>query len=490
MEVGSVISFDGPSTSNFWFLVRKDAEIRKNQYVQVETKEGLLIGRIEEIEKANKYFSSPESVNEFENYGKSLLEQFPIERWEYLIAKVYPLGVFVNGEERRVTIPPSPSSKVFLASKEILKKLFGFEENGLNIGKVENHDLDVKINLTRLFKKHLAILGISGSGKSHLSSVLIEELLSREKSPAIIVIDPHGEYVSFSQDERFSFKTRVWNKDSISFATYKLSANSFAELIPDMSSAQKRDLAKVIDRLRERKKSYNLSELIKEVENFEIKQNVKNTLISWLDDLNSTNLFSNIDNPAIQELAAMNRLSVIDLSSFVHLKEKQIIATRIARSLFEARRQNLIPPFILIIEEAHQFCPQEEESKAISRNVIEQIAREGRKFFASLVLITQRPVRLSTTALSQCNTHIILKITNPYDLQHIEKSSEGITAEIARNISNLKVGEAFVTGEAVNFPILIKVRKRSVKGIKDKSLEEALDEFKEKKEEYLEFFFS
>ncbi|MGC8993232.1 MAG: ATP-binding protein [Candidatus Aenigmatarchaeota archaeon] len=491
MEVGSVISFEGPSTSGFWFLVRKNAEIRKNQYVQVETKEGLLIGRIEEIEKANKYFSSPESVNEFENYGSSLLEQFPIERWEYLIAKVYPLGVFANGEERRVTFPPSPSSKVFLADKEILKKLFGFDDFGLNIGTIENHDLEVKINVTRIFKKHLAILGISGSGKSHLSSVLIEELLSREKSPAIIVIDPHGEYTSFSQDERFSFKTKIWNKDSISFAAYKLSANSFGELIPDMSAAQKRDLAKIIEKIRGKKKSYDLNELIKEIENSEIKQNVKIALISWLEDLNSTNLFSNIDKPSIQELASMNRLSVIDLSSFVHLKEKQIIATRIARSLFEARRQGIIPPFILIIEEAHQFCPQEEESKAISRNVIEQIAREGRKFFASLVLITQRPVRLSTTALSQCNTHIILRITNPYDLQHIEKSSEGITAEIARTISNLKVGEAFVVGEAVNFPILIRVRKRSVKGIKDKSLEEALDEFKEsKKEEYVDFFLS
>jgi DNA helicase HerA-like ATPase len=209
MEVGAVISFNGPSTNEFWFVVKKDVEIKKNQYVKLTTREGLLVGRIEELEKANKYFSSPETVSEFENYGRALNEQFPVERWEYLIAKVKPLGVFVDSEEKRVTIPPSPSTKVFLADNEILKKVFGFDDSGLSIGIVEHHNLEAKLNITRLFKKHLAILGISGSGKSHLTNVLIEELLSREDSPAVIVIDPHGEYVAFSQDERFSSKTKV-----------------------------------------------------------------------------------------------------------------------------------------------------------------------------------------------------------------------------------------------------------------------------------------
>jgi len=490
MEVGAVISLEGPSTSQFWFVVKKGIELKKHQYVQLQTKEGLLVGRIEELEKTNKYFSNPETVSEFESYGRNLNEQFPVERWEYLIANVKPLGVFVNGEEKRVTIPPSPSTKVYLAENDILKKVFGFDDNGLSIGTVENHDLEVKLNITRLLKKHVAILGISGSGKSHLTNVLIEEMLLRENSPAIIVIDPHGEYTAFLQDERFSYKTKVWNKDNISFATYRLSANSFGELIPEMSAAQKRDLAKIIEKFREKKKVYDLSELIKEVENSDIKQNVKTALVSWLEDLNSSNLFSNIDKPSLQELARVSGLSVIDLSSFVHLKEKQIVVARIARSLFEARRSKAIPPFIIIIEEAHQFCPErEEESLAISRNVIEQIAREGRKFFASLVLISQRPIRLSTTALSQCNTHIILRITNPYDLQHVEESSEGITSEISRAISGLKVGEAFVVGEAVNFPVLIKVRKRSVKAEGEKLLDEEVKEFMNYNKEYVDFFF-
>ena len=72
-----------------------------------------------------------------------------------------------------------------------------------------------------------------------------------------------------------------------------------------------------------------------------------------------------------------------------------------------------------------------------------------------MCLISQRPVNLSTTALSQCNTHIILRVTNPNDLDHIQMSSEGIDARVAKSITSLKVGEAILVGEAVNSPVFV-----------------------------------
>jgi DNA helicase HerA-like ATPase len=224
-------------------------------------------------------------------------------------------------------------------------------------------------------------------------------------------------------------------------------------------------------------------ELIKEVENSGINPKTKIALISWLSELNSTKLFSNKDSPSIEDLAKPGQLSVLDLSDFVHLKERQVVLTYFARKLFDARRKERIPPFVLFVEEAHQFAPGgEEEELAISRGVIEQIAREGRKFNACLVLISQRPKRLSTTALSQANTNIILRITNPVDLQHIAESTEGITKDVLDMIPGLKVGEALVVGEAVNYPVLVKVReRRSKKTEKGMRLEEALMRYKLKK---------
>jgi hypothetical protein len=62
-----------------------------------------------------------------------------------------------------------------------------------------------------------------------------------------------------------------------------------------------------------------------------------------------------------------------------------------------------------------------------------------------------------------CNTHIILRVTNPNDLDHIQMSSEGIDARVAKSITGLKVGEAILVGEAVNSPVFIRVRDRKSK---------------------------
>ena len=485
-EIGTVISSErGPSSSEFWFVIseNKGMPVRKGQFIQLQTPEGLLLARVDEIIKTNRYYTHAESVSEYERSGRPLIEQFPIDRWEYLIGKATSLGVYINREQRRVSFPPSPGDKVFPADKSILIDFFGLDnDSGINIGKVEFHDLEAKINLTRLFQKHLAILAISGAGKSYLTSILIEELLDRPKElgqPAVIVVDPHGEYLGFAEDGNYITKTKVWNRNNISIATSYLSSSGIAELIPQISWVQRRELTPIIKELKEKKHSYSFADLIKAVEDSNINPKTRYALLSWLNDLYSTYLFKTVDSPSIEELALPGQLSILDLSDIIRIKEKQIIVTYFARRLFNARRSGKIPPFILIIEEAHQFAPEgTSTAEAISRGVIEQIAREGRKFGACLVLISQRPIKLSTTALSQCNTHIILRVTNPYDLQHIAESSEGITRDVEKMIPGLKVGEALIVGEAVNYPLLVKVRKRkskkSDKGIK---LENAIVKF-------------
>jgi len=189
-----------------------------------------------------------------------------------------------------------------------------------------------------------------------------------------------------------------------------------------------------------------------EIEASEIKKVTKDTMISWISNLNVTRLFSNYSKPKIEELAKPGQMSVLDLSGFLRLNEKQIIVTYFARKLFYARHRGKIPPFILVVEEAHQFCPEGIE-----------IAREGRKFHASLVLISQRPIQLSTTALSQCNTHILLRVVNPYDLKHIAESSEAITSDLIKTLPGLQVGEAIITGNAVNHPLFVQIRQRKSK---------------------------
>jgi len=340
--------------------------------------------------------------------------------------------------------------------------------------------MDVRLNTTRLLQKHMAILAISGAGKSFLSSVLIEELLKRKPEQgqlAIIVLDTHGEYTSFAEDPAFSHMTKVFPVGEVQIGLPNV-AGQIGEFLPELSGVQLRELKKVMRNMKE--KHYGLGELMGAIEGSEdIKSATKDVLATTLHDMKRHGIFGVADYPHVDELVRQGGLSVIDLSATTNLYKKQVIAAYIARKLFRLRCNGVIPPFVLVLEEAHQFVPETARKEiAISRSIFQTIAREGRKFNASLCLISQRPIQLSTTVLSQCNTHVILRITNPYDLDHIGKSSEGINKSVLNQISSLQVGNGLIVGEAVNSPLFVKIRPRSSRESKHgMSLEKAAVEY-------------
>jgi len=87
---------------------------------------------------------------------------------------------------------------------------------------------------------------------------------------------------------------------------------------------------------------------------------------------------------------------------------------------------------------------------------------EGRKFGLGLCAISQRPSRIDKTVLSQITTQIILKVTNPYDIKAIANSVENITSETEKEIKNIPIGTAIVTG-VVDLPLFVNIRPRRTK---------------------------
>jgi len=505
--IGTIIStMTSPSPAEMSFVVTS-GKVHRGQFVEVDFSQGKLIALITNIVKTNRYFERADSVKEFEAKGSALFEQFPANEWEYLVADTKPLGVFTEKKIERPTFPPSPGTRVKIASSETLKKFFRFDdEKGLAMGTVEFHDINVNLNMNKLLKKHVAILSISGAGKSYTTSVLFEEILDRKKEDgriACVVLDPHGEYSNFAVPAKGDFKdysdrTLVVKGKNVRISVSSLSIGMFAGIIPGLSGAQKRDLNRIISELRHEMKTglgpFDFKRLKKEIfEDEKIKENTKGPLLGWLSELESMRLFSKIDSPSTRDIVRPGYLTIIDLSDIINMRKKQIIVSYFAHKLFNERRALKIPPFLLVLEEAHQFSPEQaSKEQAISRSIIRTIAREGRKFGAALCLISQRPVQLDTTTLSQCNTKIILRITNPYDLKHLAQSAEAIDQRSLDMITSLQVGEALIIGEAVNHPLFFRVRKRkSMPSIHDITLEDAALKFEEsskKKDEETEAF--
>jgi DNA helicase HerA-like ATPase len=475
-RLGTVIcTREGPNTMTFSFVLEGDGEkhVRRGEFVSVALQKGVVIARVQDLVRTNRYYQHAEAVREYQSRGEPLRAIFPTDRWQYTIAEARVLGFWIENRTLRPFSTVSPGAVVRRVDGETLAQFLNLDmADGLHLGKLAHHELKFTPNIDRLLSKHLAILAMSGAGKSYFVSVLLEELLSRPKEKgrlATVLLDVHGEYaylkdltpekLGLSQGE---FEVEHIRGPHFQIPVSSLSADALGALSAGMSSVQKRDLRRVVAELREKLPSgYTLGELVNYVrEDDTISKNTREALVGWLINLDDTGLFGVEESPSFKSFIRPGRLTIVDLSDFISLKKKQIVVSHLAHELMNRRRRGQIPPFLLIVEEAHQFCPESRIEMALPKSRLEMIAREGRKFHALLCLISQRPVKLSTTILSQCSNQAILRCTNPYDLEHIGRSSEGIDRASLDTITTLEVGEGLFVGETVSAPTFVKIRQR------------------------------
>ena len=74
-----------------------------------------------------------------------------------------------------------------------------------------------------------------------------------------------------------------------------------------------------------------------------------------------------------------------------------------------------------------------------------------------LGLISQRPVEISETVISQISNFLILKMTHPRDLDYIEKMLPNISSDIISKLNSLQSGTLVAFGNAFKIPLLIKM---------------------------------
>lgn len=115
-------------------------------------------------------------------------------------------------------------------------------------------------------------------------------------------------------------------------------------------------------------------------------------------------------------------------------------------------------PVLLILEEAHRYLSDTATTKLASI-AANRIAREGRKYGIGLILVTQRPSELPSTALSQCGTIISLRLTNATDQGNIKSSLPDSVSGFVNLLSSLRTGEAIVSGESIILPSRVLIDK-------------------------------
>ncbi len=464
---------------NFSFAVSDSTATKKSDYLKVwHESDGWTLAQVTSITRSSDNFSIEEAVDVAE--GSSKVGEMD----EQIIAEASVIGSRDKEGSLHVPRTPfSPGDKVFKADELLIKQTLGLMRGDIYIGMLDGQSVHVNLDANNLVQKHCSILAKTGAGKSYTGGVILEELLDR--NVPLLIIDPHGEYSTLklpNEDKPASFErygispkgyasqitvytpaNKLLNPAADSLFRLNgvnLSIKDFVHIFQeDASQTQTGILFEAISKLKAEKQTYTIEDII-----FEVGQNkskVKWNVINRLESLRETGILSD-KATAISELVQAGRASIIDMKGVDPGLQATIVA-KLCSDLFEARKLNTVLPCMLVVEEAHNFCPEKGFEKIVSTDILRTIASEGRKFGLGLMVISQRPARVDKNILSQCNTQIIMKVTNPNDLKAISKGLEGISSDVEEDIKRLSPGVAMIVSTYIERPILVDIRTRKSK---------------------------
>ena len=365
----------------------------------------------------------------------------------------------------------------------------------------------------KLFQRHASLLGSTGSGKSWAVASILEQA-AKLPSANLIVFDLHGEYrkLSYARHLRIPGPEELGKVDeTLLFLPYwLLNAEELQALFIDRSefSAHNQVMAFQDNVVAEKRKILETLKKQEVLAAFTLDSPIPFSLDAVLDKLRMLNeeqvpgakegktkqgpffgqfsrllvrLASKIDDkrygflfqaPASEnEYTAMAntmtrlmdystagaQVKVIDFSE-VPADILPIIVGLVARVIYQVQfwtDREKRRPFAFVCDEAHLYLPKKEGRNPAEQRAIEsfeKIAKEGRKYGVSLLLVSQRPSDVSTTILSQCNNVVSLRLTNGEDQATVKRLMPESLGGMMDCLPNLDIGEALVVGDAVLLP--------------------------------------
>lgn len=165
-------------------------------------------------------------------------------------------------------------------------------------------------------------------------------------------------------------------------------------------------------------------------------------------------------------------LRIVDISGLPNEAAGPLTAL-ISRLLFQykvwqTREERKVDPVLLVCEEAHRYVPNHGEAQyKEAQQAIRRIAKEGRKYGLGLALVSQRPADVEGTVLSQCNTWLVLRLTNSHDQEHVSKFLPDSLKGLTGMLSSMTRREALFVGEAAALPSRIRVTRLPLEKLPD-----------------------
>lgn len=503
---------------NYIFATRPGQQIIQGELVEVnfneknKTNPEKFLARVTNITHQNFVIDEMGSVqlsSLFERKPDLTLDELNLggSIQDYTIGEIEIIG----RRERNAFVRPNKllkiGSKIRKASKTFLEQQLKSDTESLTIGAFRfNKEIPIDFDINKLITLHFCILAMTGGGKSWTLSVIVEEIALNFELP-IIIFDPHGEYSSLLikneklAQEQTDKATKIIKKikiytagdpaiihrrDQIFEEKYKkkrISNRVLLDLLDlttdqlvfivdnlyNLSEAQSRILLETWTDIREKRGSLNDETDFEEICSTIFKDYMvggrrlgqrtqdilKTKLKLFYRDSKFIRQSLRDEKTTFKNIIKKNQVSVIDISALDQIHQQILVGT-ICNQILYSRIQNSSPPCLILLEEAHRFIPGRNE-RSSSKAIIRRIAQEGRKFMTGLGIVSQRPSRLDPDVLSQCNTQIIMRLTNPADQSYVRQISEYVTDSDLEVIRSLSPGEGIAFGSSVLFSLPIKI---------------------------------
>lgn len=406
--------------------------------------------------------------------------------------------------ERGVATYPLPQQTVYLTPKSELRFIYGRGIGSvIHLGEhVGSGGAPCFADMNELLGKHTAVLGSTGAGKSGAVAAIIHSVLARggeagyaSWKPRIVILDPHNEYgAAFPAHSRLSpddgtLSLPYWLlnfQETVALLIGKTEfvatsqANIVKSALMDARNEGATALGLEVGAITvDSPVPYKLGTLRAKIEADKppqiSKQDSHIAILQKLDVLEAdarlsflmANWAGGAQDPfptiVAQLMGDGPQPRVIDISG-VPNEVAGVCSAVIARTLFNLKvwqtsEERASDPVLLVCEEAHQYVPNRGEAQyEAAQEAIRRIAKEGRKYGVGLLLVSQRPSEVEATVLSQCNSWVVLRVTNDADREHVKAILPDSMAGLTKMLSGLRRQEAIFVGQAAMLPSRIMIR--------------------------------
>ncbi len=437
-------------------------------------------------------------------------------RWSENEANVARVTIELNGEiiddpngapfyHRGVRSFPSLGASAHRIRADDLRAIYTFRgRQGVEIGRLsQNEDIPAEIDVGELMRRHFAVLGSTGVGKTTSVSLLLKKSLTMMPKLRIIIFDPHNEYAA-----HFPGLAQIIDSESLELPFWMFKFDELADVVFSgrQPHADERDALYEVIRIARAKYQAELSSLagtsaVRRQPVAEGNSTTSDTptpyrivdvvavIEEWLGMLDQR--FPRSELRALRyRLEGLNRdpryrfmfgrlvveddiakvisklfriptrglpVTIVRLAGLPNEVTNSVVSV-LARLSFEiAFCCSGAYEINVLCEEAHRYISSDNrQTFGPARLAIGRIAKEGRKYGASLGIVTQRPSELDPTVLSQCSTLFAMRLANELD-KGIIRAAAGVSASSTiAFLSSIADREAIAFGEAIATPMRMK----------------------------------